>query len=410
MGAPQEFAFVDVETTGLDSRLDRVIEVGIVITNAEGNVIDEWCSLVRPDVEDLSAGPTKIHLIETDWLRAAPTFEELVPQIAHRLNGRIIVAHNAQFDVEFLQAEFERAGYNDDHQGHWVTLCTLDLARAVDVPRRLDSACFALGIRYEKHSALDDARACSQVLHRFMHLIDPRTFAGQGVTRFGYLPEPTTVTVVSREDARAVTTPRPVLESLIAGLPPHDGTSDRDPAASDVYLVALQDAIADGYVSPREVSALYQVATRHGLTSDELRDLHQELVMGLIDTALDDRRITKSERAEIEKVATWLGVDVSEWDAIVRAARVRVRAAIDEFREELKGRSVAFTGVGIHKANIREALAAKHGFAYGTRVNPSVDLLVAGTERTETQQVAKARQLGIPIMVEATFWKRLGEL
>lgn len=149
---------------------------------------------------------------------------------------------------------------------------------------------------------------------------------------------------------------------------------------------------------------------RHSLTSDELRDLHQELVLGLIDTALDDRRITKAERAEIGNIATWLGVDVSQWDVMVRAARARIKAAIDEFRSELRGRSVAFTGAGIHKSNIREALAAKHGFGYGTRVTEDVDLLLVGTEQTETQQIEKARERGIPIMVEATFWQRLGEV
>lgn len=241
-----EFAFVDVETTGLDARVDRVIEVGIVATDAQCNVLDEWCSLVRPDDEEFSAGATRIHLIETEWLRAAPRFAELLAQIAHRLNGRIIAAHNVQFDVEFLQEEFKRAGYSDEHQGTWVTLCTLDLARAVDVPRRPDRACFALGIPYEKHNALGDAKACSQLLRQFMGIIDPRTFAGAEMSRFGYLPELTMVAPVLREEAKAATTARPVLESLISSVPPHDSTADRNPAAAEAYLVALQDAAADG--------------------------------------------------------------------------------------------------------------------------------------------------------------------
>ncbi len=122
---PHQFAFVDVETTGLDARVHRVIEIAIVITDARGNPIDEWCSLVRPSDGQLSAGATRIHLIETDWLRAAPTFEQLIPQVAHRLHGRIIVAHNVQFDVEFLREEFTRAGFSDQHQGDWVTSAPL---------------------------------------------------------------------------------------------------------------------------------------------------------------------------------------------------------------------------------------------------------------------------------------------
>jgi DNA polymerase-3 subunit epsilon len=409
---PYQFAFVDVETTGLDSRVHRIIEIGIVIVDDQGTTLDEWCSLVRPDGDDaeLTAGPTRIHLIETEWLQAAPTFRDLLPQIAHRLNGRIIVAHNAQFDIEFLAEEFARAGFDDEKQGKWVTACTLDLCRSVDIPRRLDRACFDMGIKYEKHTALDDARASSMIVRQLGGVINPQTFVRAGVTTFGTLPELTMVAPVMRGQAEAATTARPILEPLIGALPPHDGTTDRDPAAAEAYLVALQEAIADGWVSAPEVAALADVATRHGLTSDELRDLHQELVLGLIDTALTDRRITKEERAEIERIAAWLNVDVSQWDAMVRAARTRIKAAVEEYRSEVAGKTIAFAGVGIHKPNIREALAAKHGFSYATRVTNDTDFLVIGTTHTETHAVEKARQLGVPMMVEATFWQRLGEV
>lgn len=174
--------------------------------------------------------------------------------------------------------------------------------------------------------------------------------------------------------------------------------------------MALQDAIADGYVSPQEVDALTSSASLLGLTSDEVRDLHQELILGLIDTALEDRKISKAERAEIENVAAWLDVDLSEWDAVVKAGRARIKAAVDEFRKEMGGKTLAFSGVGIHKPNIREALAAKHGFRYATTTGSGTDLLVIGTNQTDTAQVQKAREDNVPIMVETTFWRRLGEV
>lgn len=411
VGLPYEIAFVDVETTGLDPRVHRVIEIAIVITDTRGNPIDEWCSLVRPDDgHATTSGAAKVHLIESEWLRAAPTFPEMIPQIAHRLNGRIVAAHNAQFDVEFLQQEFRRAGYTDEHQGDWVTLCTVELARAVDVPCKLSRACFELGIPYEQHHALGDARACAQLLHRFMQVIDPQTFTTAGVTRFASLPELTLVPPVHRHQARAATTARPVLEPLIASLPPYADAEERDSAASDAYLVALQEAIADGYLSAQEVQDLAGVAARHGLTGADLRDLHQELIHGLIHAALDDRRISGAERAEIERVAAWLNVDVSEWNVLVQAARARVKSATRKFRDEIRGQAVVFTGTGIYPPNIREALAAKLGFVYGTRVEATTDLLVVGTESLETRQTAAAGELGIPVMVESGFWRRLGEV
>ncbi|MPZ51353.1 MAG: hypothetical protein GEU79_01225 [Acidimicrobiia bacterium] len=412
-GVPYEFAIVDVETTGLDPRIERIIEVGIVITDANGRVVDEFCTLVQPEGEvDFGGRAPKVHLIETDWLKAAPTTSMVLPQVAHRINGRIIVAHNAKFDTEFLEEEFRRTyGWSYDDLGDWSTLCTVDLCRGLELPRKLDAACRAVGIRYEKHNALGDCQATSQLLHTFMGKIDPSTFAGVTPTAIPHLPDlHPDYRPVLRDRAAEVTTARPVLENLVGMLPVHDGSTDRDPASADAYLVALEDAIADGYISADEVNTLTVTATRYGLTSDELRDLHQEVVLGLIDTALEDNRISKAERAEIEQLATWLSVDVSDWTAITKAARARIKAAVADFRDEMADKRVAFTGTGIHKANFREALAAKHSFDYSTRVRGDTDLLVIGTESTEAKQVEMAQEIGIPILVESTFWRQLGEV
>jgi len=412
-GVPYEFAILDVETTGLDARVERIIEIGIVVTDASGRLIDEFCTLVQPEGDvNFSGAARKVHLIESAWLKAAPTTSMVLPEVARRINGRVIVAHNAKFDTEFLEEEFRRTyGWSYDDLGDWSTLCTVDLCRGVGLPRNLDAACHAAGIRYERHNALGDCQATSQLLHMFMRRIDPSTFANVTPTNLPSLPDlHPDYRPVLREQASEATTARPVLDQLVAMLPVHDGTADRDPEAIDAYLVALENAIADGYISAAEVTALTAAATRYGLSADEVRDLHQEVVLGLVDTALEDHRISTAERAEIEQVATWLGVDVSDWTAISKAARARIKAGIAEFRDEIAGWSVAFTGAGIHKANIREALAAKHSFGYSTRISDTTDLLVIGTDSTATQQVERAREAGIPIIVESTFWRQLGEV
>lgn len=71
---------------------------------------------------------------------------------------------------------------------------------------------------------------------------------------------------------------------------------------------------------------------------------------------------------------------------------------------------MAFSGAGIHNASIREALCLKHGMSYSSRVSPDTDLLVIGTEKTDTQQVEKARAQGVSTIVESSFWRRLGEV
>ena len=408
VGIGFEFAVLDVETTGLDPLKDRVIEVGVVVTDVSGRTLDEWGTLINPGV-GIRSSASHINGIQTEWLAAAPSFAAVAHEVAQRMNGRIFVAHNVKFDSSFLHEEFARAGYLET--GDWTNLCTLDLADKVGLPRRLTLACASMGIPHETHDALGDARATAQLFHRFMATIDPVTFAGVPPSTMGDLPlTGPAVACVQRVQAKDATRARPVLAALVASLPSTDDSDHRDPDAARSYLSTLEDAVADGYISPDEVEALGRVASRHGLSGEEARDLHRELILGMLDRALEDRRITTNERAEIERVAQWLDVDLSDWDAMVKAARRRVKEAVEAYRAEVRGLSIAFTGAGIHKANVREAFAAKYGFEYQSRVGSATNLVVIGTEGTETAQHAKARELGVPVVVESTFWRRLGEL
>lgn len=138
--------------------------------------------------------------------------------------------------------------------------------------------------------------------------------------------------------------------------------------------------------------------------------MHHEVILGLLDAALEDNRISKAERAEIERAATWLSVDVSEWDTLTKAGRKRVKQRRAEFTASVKGKVVVFTGQGVHPHNVREALALKHGMTPKKTLGAKADLVVIGSEELDTATVQKARAAEIPLMVESTFWQRLGEL
>ncbi len=408
VGIAHQFAFLDVETTGLDASKERVIEIAIVTTDGRGFVVDEWHSLVNPETG--SAGPTRIHGIESEWLAAAPRFPELIGDISTRVRNRILVAHNSEFDMGFLEAEFRRAGHPIPDHG-WQAMCTMDLAKQLGLPARLQRACHQLGVTYQAHHALADATACGEIFHKMMPSISRRTFGTDVSIPASTLPQvDPSGKAVHRKTAKDLTTARPVLADALDRLPPHDTSKDRDPEAASAYLTLAEEALADSYISPEEREQLIQMATRSGLSSEEVGELNHELVLGLIDSALDDRRISKTEKQEIQRAATWLDIDVSEWDAMVRAARKRVKLAQKTFSESLAGKTVSFSGRGIHPNNIREALAAKHAFHFTKSVSKKTDILVVGSADLETASVAKARDLGVPIFVESSFWARLGEL
>lgn len=102
--AEAPLAFLDLEMTGLDPKKDRVVEVCIERV-VGGEVVDRLYSLVRPDGGE--TGNEHIHGIEN--VEDAPTWPELAPRIVELLDGAVLVAHGAWWDVAFVRAEMERA-------------------------------------------------------------------------------------------------------------------------------------------------------------------------------------------------------------------------------------------------------------------------------------------------------------
>jgi DNA polymerase III subunit epsilon len=406
VGFPGQFVFIDLETTGLEPWKDRVIEIAMVVTDGLGQLVDRWCTLVNPGTGD--AGPTKIHLIESSWLAAAPTFEAISGDIAARLSGRVAVAHKTDFDLAFLEAEFSRIGHPIDQLG-LPSLCTMTVANTVGLPRALHPACRELGYYYDSHNALDDATACAELYHRLAHMFNPSTFDGV-VPVAVPMPRPQLGTSVGRQWAAEAVKPRSILSEFTQYLFPHDDSSDHSIADIDRYKATVVGAIEDGYVDAAEYYSIASLAHSSHLSAFDVANVHHEIILALLDRALEDRRLSKDERAEIERAAAWLGVDLSNWDDLVKGARRRVKARQAEFAASLVGKGVVFTGRGVHPSNIREALAAKHQMQVQRAVGPSTSLLIVGSETIETAAVQKAREGQIPILLEAVFWQRLGEI
>lgn len=163
----QRFAVVDVETSGLSLRRHHVLQVGVVVVDGDGQVHDRWSSLLAPRSRwFFRVGPTSLHGIHRRDLRAAPPAARVLTELAGRLEGARFVAHNAPFDIGFLQKASQR---------HGVTLpineplCTLRMSRALDPDRQLRHRLTDLCDRYDvllvrPHDALADADATAAVL------------------------------------------------------------------------------------------------------------------------------------------------------------------------------------------------------------------------------------------------------
>jgi DNA polymerase-3 subunit epsilon len=105
----QPIAVFDVETTGLSPAYgDRICEVGIV--RARGDVIfDTYQTLVNPQ-RPISPGAARVNGLSDADVSQSPLFAEIAGQVLDRLEGAVLVCHNAPFDLGFLDAELSRLG------------------------------------------------------------------------------------------------------------------------------------------------------------------------------------------------------------------------------------------------------------------------------------------------------------
>lgn len=163
---PLDYAVVDVETTGLTAR-DRVISVAAVLLDARGAVTGRWASLVDPRRDP---GPVHVHGLTAADLAGQPLFGEIADELAGRLAGRVMVAHNASFDWRMLDAEYHRLGRT---MPTGERLCTVALAKRLELPLpnwRLESLAAHYGVRQlQAHSAEDDTRVLAEAFRFALH-------------------------------------------------------------------------------------------------------------------------------------------------------------------------------------------------------------------------------------------------
>jgi DNA polymerase III epsilon subunit family exonuclease len=149
------FVFVDLETTGLRSRNDRIIEVAGLRVATGGEVVGAFHELVACDFP-VPSFITAITGITDDMLIGKPPIEAVLPRFFDFLSDLPVVAFNAPFDMGFLRVGAERMG----RQLRNPSLCALQLARR-KLPdllsHRLEAVADHLGFDIEQsHRALDD--------------------------------------------------------------------------------------------------------------------------------------------------------------------------------------------------------------------------------------------------------------
>jgi len=200
----QPLVFLDVETTGAHPVYDRITEIGLVSVDP-GGAREDFSTLLNPGVS-IPPAIQSLTGITNDMVALAPRFEELAAMLYGRLEGRVLIAHNARFDYGFLRNEFRRAGVRYASQ----VLCTVKLSRTLhprEARHNLDALMARYGIACEqRHRALGDARVLWQL-------------AGLWARTFG----PDAIAAAARLLLRAPTVPAGLPEGALEGIPEGPG-------------------------------------------------------------------------------------------------------------------------------------------------------------------------------------------
>jgi DNA polymerase III subunit epsilon len=108
-------AILDVETTGLNPDVDRIVQIALTMHYPKDKPSIAWSTLVDPEIPIMNTGNHQI----TDALVAGkPTFKIIAPALAPRMLGIDIGGYNVQFDILFMKAEFKRASVEWNWDGH----------------------------------------------------------------------------------------------------------------------------------------------------------------------------------------------------------------------------------------------------------------------------------------------------
>jgi len=415
------FAVVDVETTGLTPASDRILELSIIRCDAAGIPVDEWTSRFNPEGP---VGATHIHGISAADVATAPLFGPTVPELSARLAGLVVVAHNARFDLAFLRSEYGRAGWS---MPFVPSLCTLEESRRY-LPtlarRRLPDCCEALGVQHvAAHSALGDSRAAASLLACYL-----AASAGHGLydglfvqaSGMRWPTEPSGAPIVGSTPPRAAlrirATPPPRTERLVELLNDLDlagALPEGAPEGAASYLELLAEVVEDGVLTDDEAAALGGLAELYELSGDVLRDVHACFLVALARKAVDDGKVSHSERAELYAVASLLEVPKARVLSALDIATAERNARNSEglsplpdgwsLGEPLRvGNAVVFTGCDEDERTMLEARATSRGVKVASSVSGATSILVTDGSFTGGKLDA-ARRLGTRITDPATF-------
>lgn len=165
-----EYVVFDLETTGLSSAIDKITEIGAVKIN-KGSIVETFETFVDPKVH-IPENITRLTGISNETVKGAPTEDEALRKFVEFCGENpVLVAHNANFDVSFLEAALERCNMGFS----FTYVDTLPICRALfpDLKKyKLDIVAKHLKLpSFNHHRASDDAKILAQIFEKLCNIL-----------------------------------------------------------------------------------------------------------------------------------------------------------------------------------------------------------------------------------------------
>jgi len=414
------FAILDIETTGFSpQRGDKIVEIAIITTDLQGNIVDTYETLVNPKRE---VSATNIHGITAEMVKNAPYIEDIIDDIIYHLNNKTIVGHNIDFDLRFINFELEK------HFNKLTTLkglCTMKLSKVIvpELPvRKLESFCEYYDIENSTaHSAYCDCESTAKLFHIFKTILldsmDKEEFNNRYLNPvlFNYQTKPYNVSFKRDDSAELIKSKANRISKMISRL--HTNPADSLPVQN--YLNLLDDILSDRVITETETDALFDFIQDSKISQNQAVEIHNAYIRKLVRVYLLDGILSQSELADLQKVCELLCINNDTLDKIIKYESAKIEK---ENNNELSfdnsvvaGKSVCFTGQLLSKLDGNlidrtqaQQFAMERGLVIKSGVSNKLDYLVTADPNSLSGKARKAKDLGVRIIAEPVFWNMIG--
>jgi DNA polymerase III epsilon subunit-like protein len=240
-----EFVAVDFETTGLDPRGDRIVEVAACRFTADGTILDEYASRVNP-VTARTGDSRSFHGLTDDDLAESPTFAQVWPELRRMMSGAVVIAHNLRFEDDFLREELRRLGTGSGGQvpGVCMMVASWSHFRKFSYKQKLVFRTVVGTWPEDAHTALGDVRNLSAIFAHLYRRLPQLRYAGPPPVSF------------DQHGSSGLMHARPIVEAAIQW--------NSLPMATVDYPVtdAAREALRDGAVRLLQEGSSYKLLIR----------------------------------------------------------------------------------------------------------------------------------------------------